>query len=504
MRKFLANTTAIGRRFKQDEKGVTALSFALALTVLLGAIGVGMDVSVANKSKNRAQQIADSVALNAAAFWRENERKPKWKERHTAFRHNKWYKASDFGYDFGALTRGEVWFKVRYHADLGESRVIIKGKTRTTFTSFFGKKDMTFRAMSTAHFEADRLIAPISVIVVTDNSGSMHFDDKPTELEWEVEDGYGEVDDFETPDPVKARIDGLKTAVNGFLVDLESTSGEQEMGRRSVRMGLLPYSSDTIHENKVEMKWGFLKSSDINEMEPNGGTNSAPPMAEAEQWMAGEDAIHLNETGKKPLRFVVFLTDGMNTTKEWVAQPDTNYWRRQNCHGRAPEEYCHTGQWFWNNGWKRHGMYHHRGSWHLKSDSDLLGEGYEEGSYELLADQKTLDVCNRMRNQGVRVFTIAFALKQGDYYVGDWPGMYHWSSKNARPLSWPKASYSRDKEYNYYPTTSDNYTNATALMENCAFNKETDFVNADDNEALQQAFAEIAAKIEKEVIRLAH
>ena len=482
MRKFLANTTALGRRFKNDEKGVTALSFALALTVLLGAIGAGMDVSVANKSKNRAQQIADSVALNAAAFWRENERAPRWRERKEAFRHNKWYKASDFGYDFGALTWDDVYFKVRYIRRSEEARVIITGRSRTTFTNFLGIRSIRFRAQSTAHFESDKLIAPVSVAFIADNSGSMHFDDKPTVIDNSDPDDP----EFTIPDNPAPRIDGLKNAARSFMAKLEETSGDQDSSHgRTVRTGLLPYSADILNQNRVDMTWGFLSDSDINDMEPDGSTNSAPPMRLAEEWMDSEDATHMSETGKKPLRFIVFLTDGMNTTTTWVPEDNTHYFRKKNCGWYTnPDRYCNWNGWYRNNG----------GQWKRRSREWFLNRNWDEGSYQMLADQQTMEVCDRLRTKGVRVFTIAFALQAGQYYVGDWAGGA-WDDG--------QRDYDREEIDNYYETTSDAASKATGLMQHCATNP-GDFVMADNNESLQAAFDEIGAKIEKEVIRLAH
>ena len=64
----LSAGTALVQRFRKTESGATALTFGVALTVLMGAIGMGMDINIASKEKLKAQNIADAVALNAATL----------------------------------------------------------------------------------------------------------------------------------------------------------------------------------------------------------------------------------------------------------------------------------------------------------------------------------------------------------------------------------------------------------------------------------------------------
>jgi Flp pilus assembly protein TadG len=485
MKTLLNAGTALAHKFRQDEDGATALAFALGLTVMLGAIGAGMDISVANKSKSMAQHLGDSVALNAAAYIRDHDEPPSSDTE--GFMDGKYYNASDLGYDFGGLVQGDVKIKVVYDMDEGEAVTTVSGATQTTFTSFFGFEKFDFSSSSTVKFKSSQLQQPASVIVVADNSGSMHFHDKPTPF-----NNSGQpVPRWDT----EARIDGLESAV-GILVDeLEAVGGDQSNPAkdRYVRMGLLPYSDLVLSATKVDMKWGYLSDFEINRMVPTNGTDSSPPMTEAENWMTNESNVHDVETGKAPLRYVVFMTDGQNTTKHWVADDEASQFRRQGCFGQNWSDPLgctydvHTGYnyvtfdraWLDRNGYEN------------TPDSTIESWGYQEGKYEVLGDSITLAACTRMKNQGIRIFTIGFALDEGRYFEGEW----HDDSN-------PSNDHLRSRVDNYYNQNSTASTNASALMSGCA--SPGDFTLASNNQSLDAAFANIGLKIKQEVIRLSN
>ena len=50
----------------RDDSGATAIIFALALPVVLGAAGIAVDYSIAASTRTRMQTLADSAAVNAA------------------------------------------------------------------------------------------------------------------------------------------------------------------------------------------------------------------------------------------------------------------------------------------------------------------------------------------------------------------------------------------------------------------------------------------------------
>ena len=169
-----------------------------------------------------------------------------------AFLHNKWYNARDIGYEFSGFVNEQVSFKVQYDIADGEARALVRGHTKTTFSSFLGKDKVFFKARTTAKFAADRLVSPVSVIVVADNSGSMHFDDMLT-IETKTPGGsyqtygangrYGTDADgnatrsydsageiYTTPVAAEPRIESLKRATETFVEIVENTA--ERSGRR--------------------------------------------------------------------------------------------------------------------------------------------------------------------------------------------------------------------------------------------------------------------------------
>ena len=480
MKRLLKAGTALATTFSKREDGATALSFALGLTVMLGAIGAGMDISVANKGKSMAQHVADSVALNAAAYMRDNEEPPKTDSE--GFINGKVYDAKQLGYDFGGLVPGQVDVKVEYDMANEEAITTVSGNTQTTFTTFLGFDKFEFASSATVKFKSDQIQQPVSIAVVADSSGSMWFEDTPVQYD---NDG----------DPIpkfdnKQRFEGLRASLKKFrnsLRDVGGSQGSSKKGKRSVRMGLLAYSDSIINSQSRSMRWGYLNNGKINGLTPTSGTDSAPPMTEAEGWMANEDSEHESETGRKPLKYVVFMTDGVNTTKTWVPDDeDGTLWRRQ----------C-TASNCYNNGYSgtdRHGIQYYQyeratvQSWGY-SDAQMRSFGYELGDYEVLGDSLTLASCTRLKNQGVRVFTIGFALESGHYFRTDdfWDGRYD----------------DRDDISHYEWQGADRSARAYALLQGCASNPE-DFSIATNSASLDQAFQNIGLKIKKEVIRLSN
>src|SRR5262245_1364685 len=69
MRVTLLERKALGSslgRFGRDDSAATAIIFALALPVMLGAAGIAVDYSIAASTRTKMQTLADSAAVNAA------------------------------------------------------------------------------------------------------------------------------------------------------------------------------------------------------------------------------------------------------------------------------------------------------------------------------------------------------------------------------------------------------------------------------------------------------
>ena len=444
----LDNGKRLFRRFKKNEDGNMAVTFAVSAVAVIGATSATMDYSVLSNAKSRSQAIADQTALAAAIFVKNNDRPPaSLAEGVTRGSHS----ARNLGYEFKGWVDGganNVNINVVYDDNAKEARVTVSGQTVPTFAQVLGKRSLTFSSESVVSYLDIDEKHPASIALVLDNSGSMGWDDK-----------------FANPNgtsPIGAepRIDGLEFSVKKFNTDLSDRLGvEDSDGLRTIRMGMLPYSSNIVTSNKVEMDFGYITDQEVERMVPSGNTNSNPPMTKAQEWMDGEnsehrdEAVRVGEAYREPLKFVIFMSDGQNTlgAYEFLADDTAPVYWRQNSNGSWSGIYAHS----YNNQFG-----YIRG--HLRRDTDRL----------------TIETCNTLKSQGTEIFTIGYALEVG-YYNANNP--------------WNKYSQAYVNLWNQ--------TNAYNLLQSCA-SKEENFVRAGDNDELEAAFDTIQNAIVKELIRI--
>lgn len=442
------NGKRLFKRFQQNEDGNIALTFAVSAVAVIGCMGAAMDYSTLSSAESRSQAIADQSALSAAIFVKNNDRPPKEiSEGITAGNHS----AHALGYKYKGWVQGgasNVNINVVYDDNAKEARVTVTGKTIPTFIQVLGKKDLDFKAEAVVSYLDIDEKHPASIALVLDNSGSMAWDDKLANS------------DGSSPSDAAPRIDGLEFSVKKFTSDLSSRLGTEDSdGLRTIRMGMLPYSSNIVTNNRVNMKFGYLTNTEVEKMYPSGNTNSNPPMAEAKTWMDGENQQHrteatrVGEAYREPLKFIIFMSDGQNTLGNYEFTPDDSapvYWKQNS-----------NGTW--------------SGKWAALFSG---GYGYTRGHLRRNTDRLTIDSCNRLKEQGAEIFTIGYALETGAY----------------------NANYSWDKKRTEYVNLW-NQTNAYNLLQSCA-SKPDNFVTASDNEELEGAFDTIQNAIVKELIRI--
>ena len=245
-------------------------------------------------------------------------------------------------------------------------------------------------------------------------------------------------------------------------------------GDRVLRTGLIPYNNTIIGTREVNMKWGILSNGDINSMSAGGGTNSAPPIAKAWEWLQREDDIHKAETGEdNPLKYMIFMTDGQNNgSPYWYPRDGTHYWRGIDCSGSK-----NNGKGKGNGNSNKNCQYAFRDS-STRPNIDNH-HSWEEGEYVTESDYYSKNSCEAMKAQGVRVFTIGFALEPGTYLTNYPPY-----------LGQDEATITKD-------TTDAAYS----LLADCASSAD-DFVAAEDVDELDSAFTIIGESIVEDVIRL--
>ena len=535
-------------RYADDQRGAFSMMWAIGGAVLIGLMGAAVDFAIYYNTEGRAQTVADTVALAAAIYVRDNGEIPTNRDEGLLGD----YTSGELGYEFRDWVidgSDGVSISVVYDTVNKQVTVNTEGSTQPFFMQVFGRTHLDFGAQSVAKFLETQPLDPASVVLVLDNSGSMFFDDNPIDA------------DGNTPDGTQRRIDGLISSANNFMDLLDEQVGDQDGSTdlpRVLRTGMMAFSGDIIPARTVSMNWGTIAESAISSMVPGGATNSAPPLTMADTWLTiNEPPVHEAENpGKTPLKYLILMTDGRNTvgTEEWVQRDGTENWRRfvtgrptsAGLTGERPSdpptsstvqtapETCSTNpidRWTWqchfsfSNGANLSRIYgpyssdpgnqsgsfnHATGPVTYNCNSRQSSEevctpaqfettwsGYEyfegetppdgtweEGEPDITSNIETRAQCDSLHQDGVEVFSIAYALAEGDYRTNDW-GI---QNRNGNPDA-------------TIPTTADNANDARAILQYCA-SSASNFITADNTEALEEAFERIGNAIVKEIIRI--
>lgn len=459
----LKKANSILQKFKRDESGIAALSWALSLTAIIAAMGAAMDFAILSNADARSQTIADNTALAAAIYVKTNGHAPTKSGELSEGVHL----ASNLGYDYKSFVvngADGVNIEIDYDDNAKEVTTTVYGKTTPILMQILGFSELDFKAKSVVSYLEIEDSFPASIALVLDNSGSMAWDDR-----FALNSGA-------SPANARPRITGLEEAVDTFMTDLNNRLGEQvNTTHRVLRTGMLPYNDQIIPASTnpsqrgglVNMKWGPISNGQITAMRASGATNSSPPMQLAWDWLKDEvgvesehhkEAVRLGAPAQDPLRFVIFMTDGQNTAGniDFIPDDNSNRWYAfKSLFGRS-------ARWWVSNG----GPY----------DSD-----FKQGRLQLASDRETLEACNEMNlpENGVKVFSIGYALQ---------PGVYNANNPND-------------------PTDTERVTvgmQATAhgLLSGCATDASTMFIEADNIDQLKAAFDEIQNSIVEELIRI--
>ena len=535
---FIKKVNNILQRLKRDERGVAALSWALSLTAVIGAMGAALDFAMLTSADSRSQTIADTTALAAAIYVKNFEELPKSRDAGLIGE----YTAQELGYDFRnwVIDGAEgVTVNVTYDNVKREATATVQGYTNPTLMQILGFNELKFHAQTVVKYFEKDIQDPASVVLVLDNSGSMAFDDLPI-------DSNGNA-----PAEAERRMDGLKRGAKNFMKILDDNVGPQLASNadpRVLRTGMMAFDGQIISSRTVPMQWGVISDSNIDSMSPVGSTNSAPPLVAANTWLnVNEPPVHALETpGKTPLKFVILMTDGKNAGNlEWVDRVGTETWRRYVTGRRTNEglsdyttnqvqtvpatcEYENRyrrmydydwygvywfGQWDdeiitpYNRRSNRYGRYRvysdpnpsqrevctpaeyetRYSGYEYEQGEESPGSDWNEGEFDVPANIASRAHCDTLHAAGVEVFTIGFALVPGQFETNEWasrPGAYS-------PYPQP---------YNYSDSVESTEL-AKSMLQYCASN-DRNFITADDTTALDEAFDRIGNTIIKEIIRI--
>lgn len=411
MTKHTENTSFL-KRFKHDTQGTMAVMWGVSLMAVVIAVGSAYDFNKISAARQQSIATADMLALTAAVYIRDHDgvRPTTNKE---GFRNNRKYYLEDIGIDLAPYDDKEAvyrwrkgrnkdleepYFKIKYdYPEQGLVTAVIHGQTRPAFMGIVGVDNVDFSAASTVAYEVRDLKDPVSVGLVLDNSGSMSLDD-----------GNGTV-----------RMTGLKSTVKTFMgsmysIYLELAQQDAERGENLnyeniyIRTNMMTYATkynygldqyaEVITERPFE--WSVIPDYKIEGMVADGGTNSSGAMALMNTRMLSEDQAHLDKTESEPLKYVVFMTDGVNAvTHRTNCRQEEGHYHWLHWDSWTIDEANRDDDWGWYKVWARE-----HDEWAMSWQPGTICD--ESSSY----DAATINSCNQLKAQGADVYSIGYAL----------------------------------------------------------------------------------------------
>ncbi|MEE9348330.1 MAG: Tad domain-containing protein, partial [Robiginitomaculum sp.] len=393
------------QRFKQDTRGTFAVIWAVSMTAVVFTVGAAYDYTKLSAAHMKAQDISDMVALSAAVYIRDHEGDAPDDDAKGFRDGQKYYVEDALGINLDPYVnssrnadgstdeRERPSFKVRYdYPTSGQVQVIVEGQSKPAFMSIVGVGMLDFSSKSNVSYKTNDIKDPATVILVLDNSGSM---------------GWADGGRYASG---TRRITSLKASVKDFMVKLDTLLASRTNAQQGVlRTGLAPYSSHFISEKAVAPNWQepVLTNQQVNAMSAGGATNSSGAMAQAKTWMDGENTAHRIEHGNdEPLKYVVFMTDGVNDTTGQTCTAITGHWHyRHYYYGTI----SHKSYESWYAGWDR--------VWVKKSDEDSGSNRYyweeqQKCTNYSAYDSQTVASCNAMKQMTppVKIYSIGYAL----------------------------------------------------------------------------------------------
>lgn len=437
----------------KDDAGGFAIIWAISMMVITFVVGASYDMSQVTIAKQRAQMVADNMALAASIAVDTNNT-----ARYTPNKRYNYTELGSPGIDFTKSMVGYVVYDIVDDKDpennkkptTDKSRLLaratVEGTYKPAFMSAFGYNGLRFTATSDVSYAA-RTGTPASIFFTVDNSGSM---------------GWRDAAGIE-------KLRGLEESLKGFMDILDTVnSAENDV----FRTALWPYSQDYrqnynyisddgIITNKiVSPSWGQLSNDKITRMRTEGGTDSSGALRAAANAFTKEAAIHNAKNQKSdPMMFMVFMSDGANNPKQEQVCEIVRQW--------VPRR-----QAYWQKGRRiRYSRPRNTRRWNYYPATRGHYENSEQCNWETTysSDELSAAACEDMKSAGVRVYTIGYHLKAGS-------NSGYWVSQ-------------------------DEVDRAQALLATCA-SDEDHYILAKNASDLNEALAEIGEEIMKEVIRI--
>lgn len=323
-------------RLMRDRLGNFSMMTAIIIPVLLGAGGIAIDMTNVIKVKASLQDATDAAALAAASalasqgFTAEEAELLALQFLQTQMGDKQ--SVEDENEENDLSSKSLVTITELATAGSGKSYKVVVDANYTVdynaFTRLFGRESTTLKTTSTAESATESKNA-LSMYLVLDRSGSMSFVSNEvhsytqacqnyTDYNWR----YYPILGATTPCYVR-KIAALKLAVANLATQLNMADPDKTY----VRTGAVSYSDSMQVETDLE--WGTADAlAYVNALPsiPTGGTDSSNAFKTAYKKVKAktEDKAHDKKNGQVPTKYIVFMTDGENTSYDGNSNGDAS------------------------------------------------------------------------------------------------------------------------------------------------------------------------------------
>lgn len=308
----------IAKLLRNNDGNFSILS-AVLLPVLFVAGSLAIDTTNVLSMKTRLQNAADSAAL-ATTSQLAAEKITESEAVAYAINFFKGQISDDANaFDgFSAVPTATVSKSGTGAKTLWKVDIAVTGSQKASGLASFAGRDTIDVAISGTSESARDGSNPLSMMLVLDRSGSMAWASGRTTTQtvsgWCWSSRYGWYWCETTKEVDVPKIDVLKEAVADLTAHIEESDPTNEYAR----MGAVSYNSETNSSDKLNITWTKSKVTDFaNGLDANGGTNSEAAMRWGYEQVTGTTEIneHFSKNGSKaPSTFIVFMTDGENST----------------------------------------------------------------------------------------------------------------------------------------------------------------------------------------------
>lgn len=313
----------------RNKDGNFAMMAGILLPVIFVAGSLVLDTTNALSMKTSLQNAADSAALATTSQLAEGQITEAEAVAYATQFFNGQISGDAAAFDGLTATPTVTLTKTGIGATtIWKVEVSVLGSQKTTGLGKFVGKDTIDVVINSTSESAHDGSNPISMMLVLDRSGSMTVGSVKKTVPlycgwgwWRYQCGTTE----SYTGPPKMTV--LKQAVSNLVGHISASDPTNEYAR----MGAVAYNYETVHSDKFEPTWNKSQVTTFaNALVAEYGTYSVDAMEWAVDRVTGPGEInaHYSKNGsKKPLKFIVFMTDGRNETgSEWgdnLADNDT-------------------------------------------------------------------------------------------------------------------------------------------------------------------------------------